>query len=62
VFDRLLATRMGAAAAEHIAHEEFGVLVGLIRGEIAATPLADIVGKRKALDPSLFNLASVLAR
>jgi 6-phosphofructokinase 1 len=62
VFDRLLATRMGAAAAEHIAHEEFGVLVGLIRGEIAATPLADIVGKRKVLDPSLFNLASVLAR
>ena len=62
VFDRLLATRMGAAATECIAREEFGVLVGLIQGEITTTPLAEIVGKRKKLDPHLLSLATVLAK
>jgi 6-phosphofructokinase 1 len=62
VFDRLLATRFGAAATDHVASGECGVLVGLIKGEIAATPLADIVGKRKELDLSLLKLANVLAQ
>jgi 6-phosphofructokinase 1 len=62
VFDRLLATRMGAAATECISRKEFGVLVGLIQGEIATTPLANIVGKRKKLDPHLLQLAGVLAK
>jgi 6-phosphofructokinase 1 len=62
VFDRLLATRMGAAATACIAREEFGVLVGLIQGEIATTPLAQIVGKRKKLDAHLLSLARVLAK
>jgi len=62
VFDRLLATRFGAAATDHVARGECGVLVGLIKGEIAATPLADIVGKRKELDLSLLKLANVLAQ
>jgi 6-phosphofructokinase 1 len=60
-FDRLLATRLTAAATEQIARKECGVLMGLIKGEIVATPLADIVGKRKALDPYLLSLANVLA-
>ena len=62
VFDRLLATRMGAAAIECIAREEYGVVVGLLKGEIATTPLAEVVGKKKTLDPHLLNLASVLAK
>jgi 6-phosphofructokinase 1 len=62
VFDRLLATRMGAAATECIARNEFGVLVGLIKGEIGTTPLVEVVGGKKALDPHLLNLASVLAK
>ena len=62
VFDRLLATRMGAAATECIAQNELGVLVGLIRGEITTTPLAEVVGKRKSLDPDLLSLAIVLAK
>ena len=61
VFDRLLATRMGAAATEHIARDEFGLLVGLIKDEIAATPLANVVGKRKVPDLRLLKLACVLA-
>jgi len=62
VFDRLLATRMGAAATECIARNEFGVLVGLIKGEIGTTPLVEVVGGKKALDPHLLNLATVLAK
>jgi len=61
-FDRLLATRFAAAATEHIARKQFGVLIGLMRGEISATPLEEIVGKRKALDPCLLQLAGVLAK
>jgi 6-phosphofructokinase 1 len=62
VFDRLLATRLGAAATDQIAREQFGVLMGFIKGEIAATPLCEIVGKRKELDLSLLKLAEVLAQ
>ncbi|HUG40867.1 MAG TPA: ATP-dependent 6-phosphofructokinase [Longimicrobiales bacterium] len=59
-FDRLLATRLGAAAAEQLAEGRAGVLVGLLRGEIRATPLAEVAGRTKALDLSLLELARVL--
>ena len=62
VFDRLLATRMGAAATECIARGEFAVLVGLVKDEITTTPLKDVVGKKKMLDPHLLDLANVLAQ
>jgi 6-phosphofructokinase 1 len=62
VFDRLLATRFGAAATDQLASDQSGVLVGLVKGEIAVTPLAEIVGRRKPLDLSLLKLADVLAQ
>jgi 6-phosphofructokinase 1 len=62
VFDRLLATRLGAEATESIARNEFSVLVGLAKGEIVTTSLVQIVGKTKTLDPRLLRLASVLAQ
>jgi 6-phosphofructokinase 1 len=62
VFDRLLVTRFAAAATERLARGEHGVLVGMINGEIAGTPLDEVVAKRKALDPGLFELARALAR
>jgi hypothetical protein len=36
--------------------------VGLLKGEIAATPLAEVVANRKSLDPRLLVLARVLAK
>jgi 6-phosphofructokinase 1 len=60
-FDRILGTRMGAAATEHLERGEFGLLMGLNRGEITATPLKDVVGKKKPLDPKLMKLAGILA-
>ena len=61
-FDRLLATRLGAAAVDALARGEHGVLVGFIQGEIVTTPLADVVAKQKSLDPPALELARVLAQ
>lgn len=61
-FDRLLATRLGAAATEHLARGEYGVLMGLLKGEIAATPLAEVLANEKPLDLRLLELAQVLAK
>lgn len=61
-FDRILGTRMGAAAVEHVAEGKFGLLMGLNRGEITATPLKDVVGKKKPLDPKLLQLAGALSQ
>ncbi len=59
--DRLLATRLGAAATEQLAAGNSGVLVGRIRGEIMTTPLPEVVGNHKPLDLSLLELAYILA-
>lgn len=61
-YDRLLGTRLAAAAVEQIAAGNFGVLVGQIKSEITATPYADVVNNKKTLDPKLFELAGILAK
>ena len=62
VFDRLLATRLGAAATEQLSRGEHGVLMGLCKDEVMATPLAEVVANRKPLDLRLLELARVLAQ
>ena len=59
-FDRLLATRLGAAATEYIAQGKFGMLAGLNKGQITPTPLAEVVATKKPLDLSLLQLSEVL--
>jgi len=54
--DRLLVTRLGTRATEH------RLLVGLLKGESAATPSAEVVANKKPLDLQLLELARVLAR
>jgi 6-phosphofructokinase 1 len=61
-FDRVLATRLGAAAVERLAKGERGMLMGLKGGEVTSTPLEDIAGKSKPLDLDLLELARVLAQ
>jgi len=61
-FDRLLASRLGAAAVEQLAAGSEGVVLGLLGGRIVATPLSDVAGKVKPLDPQLIELAEILAR
>jgi 6-phosphofructokinase 1 len=60
--DRVLATRLGAAAVDYLAAGRHGVLVGVQGGATIATPLADIAGKTKPADTALLALASVLAQ
>jgi 6-phosphofructokinase 1 len=61
-FDRILASRLGAGAVGELAAGRAGVMMGLTRGEITATPLDVVVASRKTLDPRLLELAKVLAR
>jgi 6-phosphofructokinase 1 len=61
-FDRLLASRLGAEAIERLAAGQDGVVLGLLEGRIAATPLSEVVGRVKPLDPELIELAEVLAK
>jgi 6-phosphofructokinase 1 len=55
-FDRILATRLGAAATSALERGEHGVLVGLNKGAITTTPLSVVVANKKALDVSLVDL------
>jgi len=59
--DRVLATRLGAAAVETLAKGTHGVLVGIIKSEVAVTPLVYIAGKMRPADASLLELARVMA-
>jgi 6-phosphofructokinase 1 len=60
--DRLLATRLGAAATEHLAQGQHGVMVGVMGGEVVLTPLAEVVANKKVLDLKLMELAGVLVK
>jgi len=61
-FDRMLGSRLGAAAVARLCAGDDGVLVGLVHGRVAALPLAEAVAGRKPLDPGLLELARVLGR
>jgi 6-phosphofructokinase 1 len=61
-FDRLLATRLASAAVEHMARGEHGCLIGMLKGEVASTPLTEVVGKPKVIDLELLKLQKVLAQ
>ena len=61
-FDRILATRLASSATDHLAAGEHGGLIGWLKSDVAATPLDQVVGKTKSLDPYLLKLARVLAR
>jgi 6-phosphofructokinase 1 len=61
-FDRLLATRFGIAAIDQIDHNRDSVLIGLLKGEVTATPLEEVISNEKKIDLKLFEAARILAR
>ncbi len=61
-FDRVLATRLGAAAINRLSHGEQGVLLGICGNDIVVTPLADVAGKTKPVDVTLLEMARMLAQ
>ena len=56
-FDRVLATRLGAAAADLAADGKRGVMVALRGTRIVDVPLADACGEPRGVDPELFEVA-----
>src|SRR5690606_20035014 len=55
--DRILASRLGCGAVQAIAREEYGVLIGLNKNKVTATPYEEITGKVRELDEELFELS-----
>lgn len=61
-FDRVLATRLGAAAIDWLARDAAGMLLGMRGTDIAATPLKEVAGNTRPIDLALLDLARVLAQ
>ncbi len=61
-FDRLLATRLGAAAADLLYENQSGVMVGFVGNAVKTTPIPEVVAHKKMLDLSLYDLAQSLER
>lgn len=61
-FDRILATRLGAAAARELQEGNHGHIVGLIGNQIVLTPLEDVLAQRKELDLGLCELSKIMEK
>jgi 6-phosphofructokinase 1 len=59
--DRVLATRLGAAAIDTLASGRHGVLAGIVKGDVLITSLAEITGRTRPADAGLLELARVMA-
>jgi len=58
-FDRILATRYGIAAIDLVNQGKFGLMVALKGNKIVSVPIKDVVGKRKTVDPKLYEMARI---
>lgn len=50
-YDRVISSRLGAAAAELIKNEQYGFMVGFHNSEIVPVPLSEVAGKLKMVSP-----------
>lgn len=50
-YDRVLSTRLGAAAAQCILDKEYGYMVGIVNGKTKRIPLGEVAGKLKMVSP-----------
>lgn len=50
-YDRVISSRLGAAAAQLIKKEQYGYMVGIKNNEIVPVPLAEVAGKLKMVQP-----------
>lgn len=56
-YDRVLATRFGAAAARLILDGNYGNMVGIVNNQIVPVPLEEVAGKLKVIDPNMDVIA-----
>jgi len=57
-FDRVLATRFGIAAIDLVKEGKFGFMVAIKGNKMVSVALKDVVGKRKTVDPKLYEIAA----
>ena len=51
-YDRVLCTRLGAAAAMAIMDNDYGTMIAIRNGETVRVPLEEVAGKLKMVDPN----------
>ncbi|MEK6954238.1 MAG: ATP-dependent 6-phosphofructokinase, partial [Candidatus Micrarchaeota archaeon] len=59
-YDRVMASRVGAAGVDLIKEKKFGMMAGVSGGEIRPFPLKDVVGKYRTVGNQEYNLLSSL--
>ena len=61
-FDRILATRLGAAAARELAAGKEGIMIGWVKSAINLLPLEEAVAFNKELSREMWELAKTMER
>lgn len=56
MFDRVLATRMGATAVDYIREGRTGVMTAVQGLDIVPVPFAEVIGHNRTVDPRFFRL------
>lgn len=61
-YDRFWATRLGAEAVRQLDQGVHGVMVGVLEGRLAGTPLAEVATRTRSIDARDYEMARVLAK
>jgi 6-phosphofructokinase 1 len=61
-FDRILASELGARAADRLIEGDCGILVGWTAGKVSTVPLSEVVGKTKIPNLQVLELIHRLAQ
>jgi 6-phosphofructokinase 1 len=61
-FDRILATRLGAAAVRELVAGNAGNMIGWVKNILTLTPLDEAVAFDKELSPELVELAEIMEK
>lgn len=61
-FDRVLATRLGAAAVQELVAGNTGNMIGWVKNATTLTPLEEAIAFQKELDTDLYELSKIMDR
>jgi 6-phosphofructokinase 1 len=61
-FDRLLGSRLGSAAVKELLNGNSSCMVGILKGDVKATSLEEVLHNKKGFDENLINLAKTLGK
>ena len=61
VADRVLASRLGVGAVEHLRDGRWGGVLGIVSGQLVLTPFAEAIAGRKPAESDLLRILPILA-